>query len=360
MATVPLTTEEEGWIRAAVAADDGRGLSLADVDLDDMKEVYDSLNVTGLAKTRLRALIRKLHAQQQKQLREQQQPAYLVKVRVLGAERSNGARGNVFKFLERHIGHYSEDEGTQIFYDGHGNLNATAYFLTYDAACQFQNVMNEWEIHKELANLNGVEVDPITPQQVPRPSDLQRIRLQDYIPQDSESPCQSINQLHSYRLSVPVTEAVEPNTDLARYQSIDKLLPHIKHYKCHLKDKSKFKKLQNDENNMVAASWTFHQLMDGLNTDEGIPLVALSVKSISDCRLASRNDRFSATLNLEFFYKDSAATFAGNEGAVKVDEQNWVTTVFVRDKAKFQECVAWKYNDTKKSWDEHRRFMQQE
>ena len=84
--------------------------------------------------------------------------------------------------------------------------------------------MNEWEIHKELANLSGVEVDPITPQQVPKPLDLQRIRLQDYVPNESESPCQSINQLHSYRLSVPVTEAVDPTTDLAKYQSIDTLL----------------------------------------------------------------------------------------------------------------------------------------
>lgn len=88
--------------------------------------------------------------------------------------------------------------------------------------------MNEWEIHKELANLNGVEVlDPITPQPIPRPSDLQRLRLQDCTPQDSESPCQSINQLHSYCLSVPVTEAVEPNTVLARDQSTDELLPRV-------------------------------------------------------------------------------------------------------------------------------------
>ena len=67
MATVSLTSEEEGWVKASDAADDGKGISLADVDLNDMKEVYDALKVTGLAKYRLRSLIRKLQQQQQQQ-----------------------------------------------------------------------------------------------------------------------------------------------------------------------------------------------------------------------------------------------------------------------------------------------------
>ena len=298
------------------------------------------------------------HVRRQQQ--QEQSVAYLVQVRILGAERSNGARGNVFKFLERHLGHYSQGNGIQIQYDGRGNLTATAYFLTYESACQFQNSMNEWEIHKELANLSGVEVDPITPQQVPKPLDLQRIRLRDYVPNESESQCQSINQLHSYRLSVPVTEAVDPTTELAKYQSIDKLLPHLKHYKWHLKNKSKFKKLQNDENNIVAASWTFHQLLDGLNTEEGIPLVKLSVKSTSDHRIASQGNRFSVTLNLEFFYQENASAFAGNEGARKVNELNWETVIFVKDKDQFQKCVEWKYEDTTMAWEKHRRFLAHE
>lgn len=65
MTTEPLTHEEEGWVKAAKAADEGRGFSLAAVDLNDMKEVYDALNVKGLAKIWLRTLIGKLKAQQQ-------------------------------------------------------------------------------------------------------------------------------------------------------------------------------------------------------------------------------------------------------------------------------------------------------
>eukprot|EP00173_Palmaria_palmata_P002256 Plantae.Rhodophyta-Palmaria_palmata.ctg24150.p1 GENE.Plantae.Rhodophyta-Palmaria_palmata.ctg24150~~Plantae.Rhodophyta-Palmaria_palmata.ctg24150.p1 ORF type:complete len:125 (+),score=19.05 Plantae.Rhodophyta-Palmaria_palmata.ctg24150:35-376(+) len=113
---------------------------------------------------------------------------------------------------------------------------------------------------------------------------------------------------------------------------------------------------------MVAASWTFHQPLDGLNTVEGIQLVALSVKSTSDHRIAARGDRFSVTINLKFFYQENAAAFAGNQGAskCKVDELNWETVVFVKDKDQFQKCVEWKYADTATAWEKHRSFLQQE
>jgi len=71
--------------------------------------------------------------------------------------------------------------------------------------------MNQWEIHKELANLNGVEIKRKTPQEVQAPEDLQHFVTQDYKPEGSESRCYSLNQLRSYRLSVPVTDEAEPS-----------------------------------------------------------------------------------------------------------------------------------------------------
>jgi hypothetical protein len=84
---------------------------------------------------------------------------------VKGALRSNGARGNVFKLLERHKGFYSEKEGIQIAYQ-EDDLHAEAYFKSEDNALEFQTAMNEWEIHKELANLDGVEIKHRTPEEV--------------------------------------------------------------------------------------------------------------------------------------------------------------------------------------------------
>lgn len=244
-------------------------------------------------------------------------------------------------------------------YEG-SDLTVKVYFKEERDACDFQTKLNEWEIHKQLANLNGVEIDPVTPAPVPRPIDLERIRMQDYEPRESESPCQTLDQLHPFRLSVPVTEPVEPGAQLAQYQSIDKLVPHIDHYKCHLKDKAKFKHRQKNESNMVAASWSFHQMMDGLHTTEGIPLVALSVKAVSEQRQSAYDNRYAVTLLLEFFYEELATVFSAKEGARKIDASSWETVVFVRDKVVFEECVKWKLNDTREKWQEHRNFLDHE
>jgi len=307
-----------------------------------------------------RGTLRSQFEQQKQQQQQSSSVAFLVGAVVRGALQSNGARGNVYKFLERHMGHYSEEEGIRIHYE-RDDLHITAYFVTYEAACQLQTALNEWEIHKELANLRGVTLDPLTPIQISRPTDLRRIYLQQYQPQDSESPCQTLAQLHSYRLSVPVTEPAEPNTPLVRFQSIDKQVPHLNHYKCHLKDKAKFKGLQSNENNMLAATWTFHQQLDGLNVQEGIPLVAISVKNASSHRVASQDDRFRVTLSIEFFYPDLAASFAAVDGARKgEDDRTWETVVYVRDRNLFGECVDWKFRETNKQWQDHRAFLEQE
>lgn len=282
--------------------------------------------------------------------------AFLVGGTVIDAKQSKGARGNVFKFLENHYGHYSLTDGIQLDYTGN-NLNFKAYFRSYEAACGFQNDMNQWEIHKELAHLSGVTLDPPTPAVVPWQSDFTRFYLQD---KDHESPCQTLDQLHSYHLSVPVTEPVEPATNLLCYQCIDKPAPHIKHYKCHLKDKAKFKQLQMNENNMVAASWLFHQQLDGLNVEEGIPLVALSWKAASNDRLAHHNRRYQVTLLVEFFYQELAAVFASTGLARKIDETSREISVYVEDKHMFKECIDWKSTNTKKQWNDHIEFLNAE
>jgi hypothetical protein len=327
----------------------------------DFKEWLESTGATAeefnSEDLRRRATLKRLFEQQQQQ--QQPESAYVVTAIVRGAKQSNGARGNVYKFLERHLGHYSKQEGIQILYEG-DNLNVKAYFTSDDAACHFQSALNEWEIHKELANLGGVTVDPLTPAKIDRPSDLQRIYLQDYTPQEYESPCQTLDQLHSYRLSVPVTEPVETGTPLVQYQSIDKLVPHLKHYKCHLKDKAKFKQLQNDENNMVAASWPFHQQLDGLNVEEGMPLLAMSVKEASSCRSATHANRYPVTLSIRFFFPELAASFAAQEFARKGNNDTWETIVYVQDKSTFSECVEWKFQDTISQWEAHRAFLERE
>lgn len=314
----------------------------------------------------LRSEFIKEQQQQQQQVKRPKVAAYSVSVVVEGALSSAGARGNVYKKLQHHHAVYSESQGIDVEYVG-DDLVVKALFLDLVHAFNFQSDLNDWEIHKELAHLSGVRIDPKFPLEVDRPKDITRVMMQDYKPSDSESPCGSINDLHSYRLSVPTTEMVDPETPLAKYQCLDKQVHGLTPYKCHLKDKAKFKQLQSNENNILAASWTLHQMMDGLKTAEGIPMVVISVKSQESHRSAVHANRVAVTLLLEFRESGQAEWFQGNdynaEGGLAakriVGTNNWETTVFVMDPILFSECIKWKYENTKKAWEEHEEFLSQ-
>mmetsp|Transcript_15487 Transcript_15487/g.29572 ORF Transcript_15487/g.29572 Transcript_15487/m.29572 type:complete len:271 (-) Transcript_15487:27-839(-) len=201
---------------------------------------------------------------------------YEVSASVVGALSCSGARGNAYKFLERHHGGYSEAKGHEEFVKYSSNdLLVKGYFRSYDKARDFQNELIGWEMHKELVNLAGVDVSPVEPVEIVLPSDFRPFRLLDYNPSTSESPCGDLDMLRSYRISVPVTEAAENNSPLVKYQSVDRRQFGLNHYKA------KNKTYQNNENNMIAASWTFHQMLEGLNTEENIPLLRVSFVSSS-------------------------------------------------------------------------------
>ena len=282
--------------------------------------------------------------------------AFEVQALVRGAKNSNGARGNVFKLLERHMGHYSKDEGIQIYYT-QDDLKLQVYFVSYEPACEFQNALNEWEIHKDLTNLDSVLVDPPTPIRIAKPPHLERIRLQDYNPQEFESPRHSLNQLHSFRLSIPLTTEVDAQSALAKYQCLDKQLVGYNPYKCHLKDKAKFRSLQSNENNLVAASWQLHQQMDGLNSADQIPGVALSIAETGNEPSAEHDDRIMVFLNLEFRNKYLADNFQGNGIPRRLSNTTWQITVHVKDVHTFCDCLEWKHTDTKKKWKDHDEFL---
>ena len=293
------------------------------------------------------------------QQKQQQQQVYVMNFVVKGASQSKGARGNVYKTIQDFQGHYSKSEGIRIDYDG-ANLRAKTYFRVYENACLFGNALNDWEIHKELLHLQGVEFESFTPTEVDNPGDLERVMLQHYDPSSTESPIYSLNQLHTYRFSNPETEAVDSASPLAQYQCLDKQVVGYNPYKCHLKDKAKFKDYRNDENNMVAASWQLHQQLDGLNSTEGIPGVIMTISSTATDRSADHENRTAVSLNLEFHNEYLASLFQGNRMPKKIDERNWQITVFVKDPKIFGECVAWKANDTRQQWDAHARFLASE
>jgi len=159
------------------------------IDLRTTEEEAELIAHCKLPKTlqtkgKLRRLIRE----------EQQPPVFLVSARVKGALRSNRARGNVYKALEKHNGLFSKSEGKQVTYEG-DDLVVRAYFEDSGKAMSFQTSINEWELQKVLLLIDGVEINPPDPEPVRKPHDLTRFYLQYYKPQDSESTCQTLDQL---------------------------------------------------------------------------------------------------------------------------------------------------------------------
>jgi hypothetical protein len=331
-----------------------RGAAELGIDLIDLKTLEEeeellrhcNLTVDLRTKGKLRRLIRE----------ESKPPAFLVSAVIKGSLKSQGARGNVYKALENHQGLFSKTEGQLIKYDG-DDLAVKAYFYSKVEAMRFQTALNQWEIHKTLLLIDGVEIDPPDPVLVTPPHDLTRYYLQQYKPNKSESPCQELNQLELYRLSVPITEAVEPTDPIAIYQSLDVCVGRTKPYKCHLKDKAKFKAVAGDPNNILAASWALHQMLDGLNHYDEMSVVKLSILSVSGERIAAQDNRYAVTLQLEFFEQVDAAAFQAKPGAKRVNERTWQTVVHVQDKDKFAMYVDWKGKDTQSQWDAHEAFL---
>ena len=333
-----------------------RAASELGIDLIDIREGDEAelIEQSGLQNTmRVRGKLRRL-------VRSHQHPTFRVSAIVRGALRSHGARGNVYKALEANQGFYSEQEGKSVTYRG-DDLEVTAYFKQENKAMEFQSALNQWELHKELALLDGIDLITPNPDPLPQKQDLVRFYLQDYQPQNSESPCHTLNQLASYRLSIPETEGVEATDPLAVYQALDVCMGTNKHYKCHLKDKALFKSVQRNPNNIVAASWTLHQMLDGLNNQDKMPVVRLSVAGTSQHRITNEGGRYQVTLQLDFFHEIDAEALQAKVGySERVDQKTWRTTVYVEDKNKFTECVEWKGTATQNLWDAYQATLDAE
>ena len=113
-------------------------------------------------------------------------------------------------------------------------------------------------------------------------------------------------------------------------------------YRWYLKDKKKFESLQENENNMVASSWLFHQQMDGENSPDGVSVAGVGQQA-PNAEQHDNHHRVAVTLKLEFTSKDYADVFQGNETAHRESDTTWHTVVYVTDPKLFGECVAWKY-----------------
>lgn len=207
-----------------------------------------------------------------------------VRAKYVGAEKKKGIRGTIYRCAEEHKACYSLEHSKSIYYDGSSNdLNIALLFRERSEADSFVVFLTHWYLNNSLIVQPGdvtVEDEKVT---YVAESDLKKVRLSDYDATDSESPIQTLEELAVVPSSESNVSALSMNSPLAQLQMIER--PEVftcsRPIKCHIKPKKDFKKLINDENNILAMSRSFYDYFDGMMTVDcetgniDIPLIAI-------------------------------------------------------------------------------------
>ncbi|EGZ27517.1 hypothetical protein PHYSODRAFT_284109 [Phytophthora sojae] len=186
-------------------------------------------------------------------------------------------------------------------------------------------------------------------------TDLQRVFYCDYVPDDSESPQ---NTVSSISLTTSVSN-LDPSTDEFRFQRIEDekfFLPYGKAESCHLVSrkqsrdhKREFAKYDRDSNNRLALSREMHGWFDGMSIE--VPIVNMLPGSVEE------NQSIGNRRKVEVFVKvlDAQCTdrvFSRLKGgSTRTDDPLMMKTfVHVEDPETFCLCMRWKHDDNAERW----------
>jgi hypothetical protein len=299
-----------------------------------------------------------------------QSEIFLVKAKIGNAKNVKGFRAATYLLAEECMAFSIETELRPIRYatpdeapESHAAmLIVSLYFKSQESAMSFATKLRNWKFNHPYAS-SALE-DPVVDEEplcFPGRSGLHPVLLRHYDPKEAEdSPCTSLADFRGTTSSL-ATEPVDFTESLWKYQSIESsvIFNARKPYRLHIKDKAQFKGLRDNENNMFAGSWTFHQLFDGLHTVEGhgVPLLAIQWLG-SDPKVTQFPDgerRFKVELQIEFFTDAAEADLVNNLkiGSSKVSDRNWKVFVHVCEPKTFKECIKWKYAQANKIWNDH-------
>jgi hypothetical protein len=289
-----------------------------------------------------------------------------VQVSISGAKKFKGIRATMYQQAELHRA-FCKDHRKAIFYDG-DDLKLVLLFKQENEAMNFQTLLRQWNVQRPLGRFPEPDVAKL--EQVPLQPDIQPILLNQYEANDeNDSPMTSLADFQGCSLSRP--SSIDVETDLGKFQSVEKpewlLVGGCKAYRMHLKNQgAKFKHdkaLANDENNMLAGTWTFHQFFDGLNHDKKLPVLAIKPGEIKEeVEVEPGHKRRKVMLDIEF-HNDVAETAVSvilKNGSKRISPLHWESFVFVRDPKTFNESCQWKYDETKKLWKEEEDLLNSE
>ena len=284
----------------------------------------------------------------------------MVKAKIANVKTHKGYRAAVYKMAQQHSGLYNPWDKTQtIHYRSDGdNLHIALLFEEKSSAATFHTALSQWHLDNPLLALaNTVSVDRLLVEMYVEKSELNPVLLSDYVGADTESPVQSLETFQGLPCSnISVVSQGDP---LAVFQSIEKAecFRSCKAYKMHLKSQSKYPDIAGDSNNMLVGSWTpLHQLFDGLNTIEEVPMVA--IKPLVDVDFEEINvgippqKRYKVHLEIEFCDENSALEMENRfkDGSSKMSPTKWRSFVHVTNPVRFCTFLKFKYRATMITW----------
>ena len=285
------------------------------------------------------------------------QMGYIVKAKINGARACKGCRASIYKKAQEYHALYSPDSHSKsIFYDG-DDLIISLLFEEKSKAMDFQSFLSLWHINNPLSlEFKNVKVERSLVKAYFEEGMTTTVMFSDYNATDSESPLQSLEEYSSHISSCSDQSVVSITEPLFKFQSIEKpeVFCNVKPYKMHIKPQADLNK---EPSNMLAGSWKpFYQFFDGLNTNKGLPLVAIKPLTESNFESAMLGEppmkRSRVDLEVDFLNKEAAVELSTNlkNGSTKLSDTKWKTFVHVLDPQMLVDCLKWRYADTKGLW----------
>jgi hypothetical protein len=303
-------------------------------------------------------------------LKESIVECYGVSAKYRNAKHRRGVRAALYKWAQEHNACYSPtDRSRSIWYDDEStDLNIALWFKEETKAGDFCCFLSTWHQKNPIFVKSGdVTVEEKIETMLVEKDELSAVRLSHYAAGDSESPVQSLDEFDACKSST--CSVVSLDAPLVQFQSFEDrdTLRGYRPYVCHVKPKAKFEALKNKEYNTIAASWHFHQMFDGLNTEDlktgehDLPLLAvrpLKTEIKEEMVGEPARKRTRVGVELEFRDPEYGNNITLKPGSTKISDTKWKTFVHVKDEKIFCECLEWKNNHTRKKWMQADQFDQ--
>ena len=285
---------------------------------------------------------------------------YGVEGTLRGVKGLKGIRKLIYKKGAESGAHYWNSQQESIFYRGEEDrgtpdLRVHLRFRNCDKAQEFFAWLQDFSTYA-LTHLRAfvapqcVVMDARGAEELVGPFEKNIVNSGDY----TEDPCED-SPVAADTISVSTTlEAVVGHDDpLFIFQSVERpeVVPPgvLTPYKLHIKDSAKFKRLKDNDSNMISGSWVFHHLLDGFHGD--LPSLILLDGGTAGNQMEVMGED-SINLDIWFLRRYTAALMEHRwkNGAQMISPLYWRIVIHVKEPEVFLESIAWKKKNTNEKW----------